>query len=652
MTTKSQPMANLLFFNYDLLQERINSDISLEEQYVRAYIAYRAGNGIPGRQCFASVETISKDLGLSENTTRKYIKILKAAKHIIELPIRSKYGTKQYVMNNNHNDWTSITSDFRNAFKNIEGIKTSKRKSKINTNTVEAFYDALNETQNLNPNSLKEFNYENQENSNFGTQQENYLLATETVKTPIGDGFAPVGFPPPPPPSFASQSQESSDSGIDWAEYDLGFETSSNFGGSFEAPEPVLNPPGTVIEGATIGTWDDDFDNVIEETATPASAVEPQSQPTYNATPESFTQPVLNKPTRPGKSVFDLTPDVEDQLTLVEKLEAETEINNVAKEAETLKPEPETKEPDGRTSPLSQENKMLVLQVYGLEAAKYFDYPYLLLDFMNKKKEEWAKERREKEAARRAEQYEQQIQSQCTESSEPVLVDLWADAPIADENDSNRPPFIPEPEPVAPSLPPAPGTPEYEEMCKNEVPTIGIDIANPQRIVEFLEQSNVFYNNDRRHYEVIFKEEVMDRFFPLFAELMKNQTNPTTFDKFIEMSLIMTAASMGWEDDRYYSGKVKSLIEPWIPSKFQGEQYSHFTKEELLDVAKRDDIEWCEKLTFNDIMLQAEKVAFEAKEAGLSVEEYQKQQREEARKVANEIAAKEEKLEELPDDVF
>lgn len=645
MTTKSQPMANLLFFNYDLLLERINSDISLEEQYVRAYIAYRAGNGIPGKSCFASIETISKDLGYSKNTARKHIRFLVAAKHIIELGYRSEYGTKQYTLNQNYDDWIQITKNFRNAYNNIESIKSDKRKDKVNTSTVEADFKPLSEVQNLNPNSLKEFNYENQENSNFGTQQENYLLATETVKTPIGDGFAPVGFPPPPP-SFASNS-------IDWAEYDLGFETSSNFGGSFEAPEPVLNPPGTVIEGATTGTWDDDFDNVIEEAATPASAVEPQSQPTYNATPdESFTQPALNKSIRPGKSVFDLTPDVEDQLTLVEKLEVETEINNVAKEAETLKPEPEVKEPDDRTSPLSQENKMLVLQVYGLEAAKYFDYPYLLLDFMNKKKEEWAKERREKEAARRAEQHEQQIQSQCTESSEPVLVDLWADAPIAHENDSNRPPFIPEPEPVAPSLPPAPGTPEYEEMCKNEVPTIGIDIANPQRIVEFLEQSDVFYNNDRRHYEVIFKEEVMDRFFPLFAELMKNQTNPTTFDKFIEMSLIMTAASMGWEDDRYYSGKVKSLIEPWIPSKFQGEKYSHFTKEELLDVAKRDDIEWCEKLTFNDIMLQAEKVAFEAKEAGLSVEEYQKQQREEARKVANEIAAKEEKLEELPDDVF
>lgn len=648
MTTKSQPMANLLFFNYDLLQERMNSDISLEEQYVRAYIAYRAGNGIPGKSCFASIETISKDLGYSKNTARKHIRFLVAAKHIIELGYRSEYGTKQYTLNQNYDDWIQITKNFRNAYNNIESIKSDKRKDKVNTSTVEADFNPLSEVQNLNPNSLKEFNYENQENSNFGTQQENYLLVTETVKTPIGDGFAPVGFPPPPPPSFASQSQESSDSSIDWAEYDLGFETSSNFGGSFEAPEPVLNPPGTVIEGATTGTWDDDFDNVIEETATPVA----EPQPTYNATPESFTQPALNKPARPGKSVFDLTPDVEDQLTLVEKLEVETEINNVAKEAETLKPEPETKEPDGRTSPLSQENKMLVLQVYGLEAAKYFDYPYLLLDFMNKKKEEWAKERREKEAARRAEQYEQQIQSQCTECSEPVVIDLWADAPIADENDPNRPPFIPEPEPVAPSLPPLPGSPGYEEMCRNEVPTIGIDIANPQRIIEFLEQSNVFYNNDRRHYEVIFKEEVMDRFFPLFAELMKNQTNPTTFDKFIEMSLIMTAASMGWEDDRYYSGKVKSLIEPWIPSKFQGEQYSHFTKEELLDVAKRDDIEWCEKLSFNDIMLQAEKVAFEAKEAGLSVEEYQKQQREEARKVANEIAAKEEKLEELPDDVF
>jgi hypothetical protein len=51
-------------------------------------------------------------------------------------------------------------------------------------------------------------------------------------------------------------------------------------------------------------------------------------------------------------------------------------------------------------------------------------------------------------------------------------------------------------------------------------------------------------------------------------------------------------------------------------------------------------------------MLQAEKLAYDAKQANMSIEDYQKQQREEAARVANEIAAKDEQSGELPDDIF
>ena len=123
MTIEVKPMQNLLFFNYDLLQERLESNISLEEQYVRAYIAYRAGNGIPGKQCFASIETIAKDLGYSKNTARKHIRFLVAAKHIIELGYRSEYGTKQYTLNQDFDEWVKITADPKRSDLSMSRLK-------------------------------------------------------------------------------------------------------------------------------------------------------------------------------------------------------------------------------------------------------------------------------------------------------------------------------------------------------------------------------------------------------------------------------------------------------------------------------------------------------------------------------------------------
>ena len=335
MTTEVKPMQNLLFFNYDLLQERMESNISLEEQYVRAYIAYRAGNGIPGKTCFASVQTISKDLGLTPNTTRKYLKILKAARHIVELSHRSEYGTKIYVMNQNHDDWMPITKEFRTAYKNIEGIKTTKRKAKDSTSIVKADFDALNETQFLHPNYLKDNYYNEPENSNFEFQGyeesfDDFSSVVEVIEAPSASHLVPESYQPQPQPQpipFGIQIIEEDpidfsafgDFGGSSANFGGGVKASSNESATFPTPSPMPFPVpfGTntsngqnegIVE-PTISTWDDDCDVIETSVQQPPEMPEEEQEEILSNDEKELVESAISEELQPLEPIKEITPE-------------------------------------------------------------------------------------------------------------------------------------------------------------------------------------------------------------------------------------------------------------------------------------------------------------------------------------------------------